>query len=223
MFTKRLIPLAIASLLAVGSVHATVWTVTTTGHLDEGTFRGNGSFIDLTNQAYTLSVTTDTAYFSNSYTDSASVSRSGDYSPFNVSFTVAGSTYNFAVSAGNAQSHLHTLAAVGGYDQAFLLGSGYTGDGYVSAYNYMVNYSAGLTLDFAQNYAVTTPFNGYGVAYVYGFISSSGLQFYGHDTNADTVTINSASAVPETETYAMLLAGLGLMGAVARRRKTQQA
>lgn len=30
------------------------------------------------------------------------------------------------------------------------------------------------------------------------------------------------SAVPEPETYAMMLAGLGLMGAVARRRKTKQ-
>lgn len=30
---------------------------------------------------------------------------------------------------------------------------------------------------------------------------------------------SSVTAVPEPETYAMLLAGLGLMGAVARRRK----
>ncbi|MBK9347843.1 MAG: PEP-CTERM sorting domain-containing protein [Burkholderiales bacterium] len=29
--------------------------------------------------------------------------------------------------------------------------------------------------------------------------------------------------VPEPETYAMLLAGLGVMGAVARRRKAKQA
>ena len=33
----------------------------------------------------------------------------------------------------------------------------------------------------------------------------------------------SVSAVPEPETYAMMLAGLGLMGAIARRRKAKQA
>ncbi|MES2949588.1 MAG: PEP-CTERM sorting domain-containing protein [Pseudomonadota bacterium] len=42
------------------------------------------------------------------------------------------------------------------------------------------------------------------------------------DTN-QTLTINAVSAVPEPESYAMLLAGLGLMGAVARRRKSKQA
>ncbi|MEO7107844.1 MAG: choice-of-anchor C family protein [Rhodoferax sp.] len=33
----------------------------------------------------------------------------------------------------------------------------------------------------------------------------------------------SVTAVPEPETYAMMLAGLGLMGAIARRRKAKQA
>jgi len=31
------------------------------------------------------------------------------------------------------------------------------------------------------------------------------------------------TAVPEPETYAMLLAGLGLMGTIARRRKAKSA
>jgi hypothetical protein len=35
--------------------------------------------------------------------------------------------------------------------------------------------------------------------------------------------VTVVSAVPEPETYAMMLAGLGLMGAVARRRKAKQA
>ncbi|MRW89131.1 PEPxxWA-CTERM sorting domain-containing protein [Duganella sp. FT80W] len=34
------------------------------------------------------------------------------------------------------------------------------------------------------------------------------------------VTYNYVSAVPEPETYAMLLAGLGLVGMMARRRKS---
>lgn len=37
----------------------------------------------------------------------------------------------------------------------------------------------------------------------------------------DMVTISAVSAVPEPETHAMLLAGLGLVGAFTRRRKAQ--
>ncbi|MBK7006138.1 MAG: FxDxF family PEP-CTERM protein [Burkholderiales bacterium] len=33
----------------------------------------------------------------------------------------------------------------------------------------------------------------------------------------------SVTSVPEPETYAMLLAGLGVMGAIARRRKAARA
>jgi hypothetical protein len=39
----------------------------------------------------------------------------------------------------------------------------------------------------------------------------------------DAFEVNSAAAVPEPETYAMLLAGLGLIGFAARRRKQQAA
>jgi hypothetical protein len=35
----------------------------------------------------------------------------------------------------------------------------------------------------------------------------------------DDLTFESAGAIPEPETYAMLLAGFGLLGFAARRRK----
>jgi len=42
-------------------------------------------------------------------------------------------------------------------------------------------------------------------------------------TNQTDYTLVSVTAVPEPESYAMMLAGLGLMGAIARRRKPKAA
>jgi PEP-CTERM motif len=48
--------------------------------------------------------------------------------------------------------------------------------------------------------------------------------YYDTGTHADkTLAVWSISAVPEPQTYAMLLAGLGLMGAIGRRRKAKAA
>jgi PEP-CTERM motif-containing protein len=56
----------------------------------------------------------------------------------------------------------------------------------------------------------------------------SGLGKYASDSVGTnyvdlTMTASVAAAVPEPETYAMMLAGLGLMGFIARRRKQQDA
>jgi hypothetical protein len=51
-----------------------------------------------------------------------------------------------------------------------------------------------------------------------------GIGLAGGGTSPETLTVNSLSvaAVPEPETYAMLLAGLGLLGFMARRRKQKE-
>jgi hypothetical protein len=46
---------------------------------------------------------------------------------------------------------------------------------------------------------------------------------YGHYYIGSFLVSSQVAAVPESETYAMMLAGLGLIGGIARRRKQQQA
>jgi hypothetical protein len=59
-------------------------------------------------------------------------------------------------------------------------------------------------------------------AYVLGYNDSAGSSTLG-DWDDFVVGVNfRVSAIPEPETYAMLLAGLGLLGFVARRRKQNQ-
>lgn len=52
---------------------------------------------------------------------------------------------------------------------------------------------------------------------IFGIISVDSYSLHGHETPTPS---NWVSAVPEPQTYAMLLAGLGLMGFMAHRRKT---
>ncbi|WP_373991936.1 PEP-CTERM sorting domain-containing protein [Duganella sp. BuS-21] len=62
---------------------------------------------------------------------------------------------------------------------------------------------------------ISTYFGGYGVP--------SGQEFahneYGNYTTFTTNAVSAITAVPEPETYAMMLAGLGLVGLIARRRR----
>lgn len=69
-----------------------------------------------------------------------------------------------------------------------------------------------------SEFAATSGFNPY--KNIISFIVTNTAQNGGNPTGlrAEFLT-SSVTAVPEPETYAMLLAGLGLMGAVARRRK----
>jgi hypothetical protein len=56
-------------------------------------------------------------------------------------------------------------------------------------------------------------------SYQYVLIYNDPVKKGDRDYNDLVVGVNFTPAVPEPETYAMLLAGLGLMGTIARRRK----
>lgn len=54
----------------------------------------------------------------------------------------------------------------------------------------------------------------------YGWVNYGGSNPLG--VLIDSVTVAAVTSVPEPETYAMMMAGLGLLGFMARRRKQQQ-
>jgi hypothetical protein len=56
---------------------------------------------------------------------------------------------------------------------------------------------------------------------IYGWIDSSVGHYQPEPSQQIWGTGTLVSAVPEPETYAMLLAGLGLMASIVRRRKSQ--
>jgi hypothetical protein len=79
------------------------------------------------------------------------------------------------------------------------------------------NTSIGLI---GTNMTVTSGAGAGTYAFVIGYNDSAGTATLG-DWDDFVVGVNFVSAVPEPEVYAMLVAGLGLMGFVGRRRRQQ--
>ena len=90
-------------------------------------------------------------------------------------------------------------------NQTFFIGDGLTGNG------------AGSQQVFYVPDGATRLFLGYADGYAY-----SGLPGAYYDNAGATKVSFSVSAVPEPETYAMMLAGLGLLGFAARRRASSR-
>ena len=98
----------------------------------------------------------------------------------------------------------------------------YTFDSNVSVLSSGSNYWVSGTYATAGNTFTGSEFNG--VLQLQGSFTSMkidvGQPEFWHGFNVGSASV---SAVPEPETYAMMLAGLGFMGAIARRRKAKQA
>jgi len=89
-------------------------------------------------------------------------------------------------------------------------------------------YGAGDTYNIQLGNGDSFTVNGGSAYSFFGAISTTAFSTIQITGNAAFPTIDNlglglVAAVPEPETYAMLLAGLGLMGGIARRRKQQQA
>ena len=136
---------------------------------------------------------------------------------FSESFTFTTATdYNgtgqlYAQSLANNFSQL-SIALVNGNNTSLLSSSGAPAAGQTTATFWDTKYSWNLAA--GQTYTVVVKgdslINGskFQINATQGFISN---------------TVGPVTPVPEPESYAMFLAGLGLMGAIAKRRKAKQA
>ena len=246
----RKFALAAACAVGIGQAHADVITVTATGTVNSGfdnVFLYGGG--DMTGKAFRTIITYDTAALSLnnvSFLDIATLSGSGNSSNFSIytevggigsaGSTAAGTDFatNQSLVLGNgATTHNAALpvdqivANTNGFSPTtpfeLFPGSGLGPDRFdygtlasISGYSSLLN-----THSFSDSLTVTK-----GLADTsFGYISLSygGFLLEYLDLNPQTISFNvvATAPVPEPETYAMLIAGLGVMTAVSRRRKNR--
>jgi len=78
-----------------------------------------------------------------------------------------------------------------------------------------------LTKNFSSSYSIDSSTNmiGFGTTNVSVSGNIATINWQGLSVDENTRVVLNITAVPEPETYAMMLVGLGLVGAIARRRK----
>jgi hypothetical protein len=137
----------------------------------------------------------------------------GSYSGTSSIVDVAGDQ-SARVNGGDAIWSAFQVTAAGDYEISFDT----FGDGYFSLYN--ASTSTALSMNFLSNVTETTVAAG-----VYTLNTTDVYRLYFGSTvlpptfsNSLTVDNVSVAAVPEPETYAMMLAGLGALGLMNRRR-----
>lgn len=190
-FTKTLL---VAALLATGAIHASAETLTFEGFSSMSSVPNGYGGLNWSN--FSVNSPTSTSGYLNGIVSGTSVAYNSFANPASISSSTAFTLNNaFFTGAWNNGLTIHvTGSGVTNYSTDIVVNT-------TAPTNYVFNWTGLTSVNFSS-------FGGTPAGY-----SGSGAHFA-----MDNLTINVA-AVPEPETYALLLAGLGIIGAAARRRK----
>lgn len=200
---------------------AATWTVTAAGHIDTGSdglgyFGAKGRNLAGISFIETITANVDPALWSWSYSDSHSAAVGGVGPGFTTTITINGITRTFnTISATDGRQ---TVANIPDTNVIELWQIGHLAD---SALIYPIIRLYGNTgslplANFDQSFSGTALNSTFLGQVGISLLTAQGLTEFA-TTRVDSLTVNTAP-VPEPETYAMLLAGLGLVGAIPRRK-----
>ena len=127
--------------------------------------------------------------------------------------TGASTGLDLALGGGNTTQN---MVAPAGY-QAFTFWGQYTESVYQQGSTAHFSITLGNVSVGNNTVGISSYYGNYGVPSGQSFVNNQ----YGNYTTFTANALSAVNAVPEPETYAMLLAGLGLMGVISRRRRPQ--
>lgn len=191
-FTKTLL---VAALLVTGAIHASAETLTFEGFSNMDSVPNGYGGLNWSN--FSVNSPTSTSGYLNGIVSGTSVAYNSWANPASISSTTAFTLNSgFFTGAWNDGLTIHvTGTGASNYSADILVNT-------ASPTNYVFNWTGLTAVNFSSSGGTPAGYSGRGAHFA-----------------MDNLTINVA-AVPEPETYALLLAGLGIIGAAARRRKS---
>ena len=233
-FLKYVAMIATFSLsLFCGNTQASVWTFTTKGTIDFGI--DNNYFFDtstgLAGLSYTDVITIDPTLYSFQFSDSTRHYGSDvQFGTATDMLTINGVTKIFTWDLNVLDTGLSYLSnnvtqGVPGIDEAQQFQQGKNTSGRYLNDNSFVSSSVNvlnLGLNYDQKWSYNVQSGDFAQTVIYSINPNNTEDFFMSGTPT-FASINSVPAVPEPENYAMLMAGLGLMGVVARSRNNKVA